>query len=345
MKTIKAFPEAIIGTRVSAKRLRLIASLLFFILLNGVALYFVAPLIAALPFSEGSRELMHWGLYLVITLLAAFLFYTYSKINRRRKELERQVAQLETDLLKALHANDIKKKFIREIVHEIKSGFNPIEGMVAYLAEKERLQKAKVTPEQLIAHIKGGCSGYRRLLANLLEFSKIEFGKKEDLIIEPLEIRPFMQQAVNEFQYAAKSESTAIMLQIEEEVPPIIYCDPIKLRQIANNLIHNAIKFVRSGCDIVVKVELEDPHTWRLVVIHDGENIPEEQLQKIFQPYQDVRTGINMEGNGLGLFITRKLVESLQGNIEVIRPGKMFTVFEVKLPLEQRMAFSVSESA
>ena len=292
---------------------------------------------------------MYWGLYLVIALLVTVLFYSYSKNNRRRKELEQQVDQLETDLLKALHANDVKKKFIREIVHEIKSGFNPLEGMVAYLAEKERLQKVKVTPEQLIAHIKGGCASYRRLLANLLEFSKIEFGKNDKLIIEALEIRPFMQQVVNEFQYAAKSESTFITLQIAAEVPPVIYCDPIKLRQIANNLIHNAIKFVRSGGDIVVKVELDDQHAWRLIVIHDGESIPEEQLQKIFQPYQDVRTGINIEGNGLGLFITRKLVESLRGNIEMVRPGKMFTVFEVKFPLDQEQVvafdYSVSESA
>ncbi len=62
-----------------------------------------------------------------------------------------------------------------------------------------------------------------------------------------------MQQAVNEFQYSASAEKTSIILQIDENVPAMVSCDPIKLRQIANNLIHNAIKFVRTSCDVVVE--------------------------------------------------------------------------------------------
>lgn len=307
-----------------------------------------SQLLPALPLSEGIRDMMRWGSYFVIALLVSLLFCIYSNINSKLlNDLEEANEQLQQHLLKAFHANDSKKNFIREIVHEVKSGFNPIEGMVVYLAEKERLKKTKATPEQLIDHIRGGCSSYRRLLSNLLEFSKIEYGKKDDPIIEPLEIRSFMQQVVNEFQYAARSENATIMLQIDEPVPTIIFCDSIKLRQIANNLIHNAIKFVRSGCDIIVKVELKGLDRWQLAVINDGENIPEEQLQKIFQPYQNVRTGINMEGNGLGLFITRKLVEALRGDIEVVRADKMFTVFEVRFPLEQEWAlnYKMPESA
>lgn len=273
---------------------------------------------------------------IVFSILVCLLLcmYSYHKHQQVRK-LEREKEALELQLLKALHANDCKKRFIREVVHEIKSGFNPIEGMVTYLSESERLQKAKVTAEQLVAHIKGGCFSYRRLLSNLLEYSRLEFGKQDDVLFEPLEIRCFMQLVVDEFQYAAQSENTFIQLQVEDQLPCTVQCDPIKLRQIANNLIHNAIKFVKVGCPIVVKVGLIDPQTWQLTVVHEGETIPDDKLKRIFYPYQDVRTGINMEGNGLGLFITRNLADALQGRLDVVKRNTV-TAFEVKFPLEQK---------
>ncbi len=94
-----------------------------------------------------------------------------------------------------------------------------------------------------------------------------------------------------------------------------------------------------------LKVELHGLDAWQLTVINNGENFTEEQLKRIFQPYQHVRTGVNLEGNGLGLFITHKLVETLQGNIEVVREVKDHTVFEVTFPLEQRMAINRKISA
>lgn len=331
MKAMKAFPKAIVGPginnsfrqRIVSKRVNgPLVGLILFSLMLGPWLYYMTanPTV----------------LIIIFNILASLFFCVYWYSNQQQlRKLEGEKEELEQQLLKALHANDSKKNFIREVVHEIKSGFNPIEGMVAYLSENERLQKAKVSAEQLVAHIKGGCFSYRRLLSNLLEYSKLEYGRNDDPIVEPLVIRSFMQQVVDEFQYTAHAEQTLILLQVEEAVPPVVHCDPIKLRQIANNLIHNAIKFVRVGCDIIVKVDLSGSNTWQLAVIHEGENISDEKLQKIFYPYQHVRTGINMEGNGLGLFITRNLVETLHGQIGVIR-GKVLTVFEVKFPLQQR---------
>lgn len=321
------------------KKIRAICVGISFISFLALEYTYQHNLLPTMAFSEGTRSLVHWGSYLVITVMVGYLFCIYSDITRNLfDELEGQKEQLEQHLLS-------KKHFIREAVHEIKSGFNPIEGMVAYLSETDRLKKTTVTADQLIAHIKGGCFSYRRLLANLLEFSKIEFGKKDEPILEPLEIRSFMQQVVNEFQYAANAEKTSIVLQIDENVPAIVSCDSIKLRQIANNLIHNAIKFVRTNCDVVVKVELHGLDAWQLTVINDGENLTEEQLKRIFHPYQHVRTGVNLEGNGLGLFITHKLVETLHGNIEVVRETRDHTVFEVTFPLEQRMAINSKMSS
>ncbi|MDF2188851.1 HAMP domain-containing sensor histidine kinase [Paraflavitalea sp. CAU 1676] len=262
--------------------------------------------------------------------------------QRMVADMEASQESLEQQMVRALHANDQKKNFIRDFVHEIKSGFNPIEGMVGYLANKERLAKAKVSSEQLIGHIKSGCNGYRRLLSNLLEYSRLEHGKKDELIVEPLEIRSFMKQVVEEFQYTARAEHTHIRLLVDSGMPAVVYCDQVKLRQIANNLVHNAIKFVRAGCEVVITVHLQETDRWQLVVINDGGGFPAEQLRKYFHPYQHVRTGINMEGNGLGLFITHKLVEALHGNIEVMRKGVEHTAFEVTLPLEQPCSFSIS---
>ncbi|WP_162915480.1 sensor histidine kinase [Paraflavitalea soli] len=321
------------------KRLRAICVGLSFLCFLALEYTYQHNLLPTLAINEGGRSLIRWSSYFAITVLVGYLFCIYSDLTRDLlNELEAQKEQLEQHLLS-------KKHFIREAVHEIKSGFNPIEGMVAYLAESDRLKKTTVTADQLIGHIKGGCLSYRRLLANLLEFSKIEFGKKDDPIMEPMEIRSFMQQVVNEFQYAAYAEKTSIVLQIDENVPAMVSCDPIKLRQIANNLIHNAIKFVRTSCHVVVKVELHGVDAWQLTVINDGESFTEEQLKRIFHPYQHVRTGVNLEGNGLGLFITHKLVETLQGNIEVVRAVKDHTVFEVTFPLEQRMAINAKTSA
>lgn len=278
--------------------------------------------------------------------LVSFLYWLYCDRNhRQQQEWQGQKEALEQELLKAHYANDGKKHFIREIVHEIKSGFNPLEGMIAYLGEKERLLKSKATTEQLIAHIKSGAFSFRRLLANLLEFSKIEYAKKDETIIEPVEIRAFMQQVVDEFQYTAQTENTVITLEIAPEMPVMVSCDPVKLRQVANNLVHNAIKFVPAGSGVLVSVGLHGRDNWQLNVINDGEGFSPEKLQQYFHPYQDVRTGINMEGNGLGLFITRKLVESLHGRIVLAKEDKAHTAFEVTFPLDQPQFSSMAVPA
>lgn len=168
-----------------------------------------------------------------------------------------------------------------------------------------------------------------RMLADFLDASCIENGRLDlNLIVDDL--RPLAEEAVQLF--AGSSPSHQLTLRVpDEEV--VVRCDPTRVEQVLNNLISNAIKYSPAGGPVTLTVSRDDRFA-TIEVADRGIGIARDELQSVFKPFQ--RTGASRDsipGVGLGLWVSRQIVEAHGGSLDVSSQLGVGSTFRVRLPL------------
>lgn len=239
------------------------------------------------------------------------------KVVERTKELSisKEVAE---------SANKAKNEFLAKISHEMRTPLTPIIGYSRILLKEINDVSSKEKLE--IIHT----SGVKLLnfTNELLDFSKIESGKV-DLNYETFNIRKLFQDIYHEHIDLAKMKNINFKIDyLHANVS--IYSDKIKIYEIAKNIIHNAIKYTEKGfvlCDIFV-----EKNTLFFNVYDSGIGMSEENIKNIFESF--VQIGNEQSGAGLGLSITKKLLEVLNGKIEVESKVGIGSTFKIQIPIE-----------
>jgi PAS domain S-box-containing protein len=261
------------------------------------------------------------------------------ELGRYRNNLE-ELVRLRTEELAlakqtAESANRAKSMFLANMSHEFRSPMNAIIGFSEILEKLAQDDRQR----QYVHRIRESGSALMMLLNDILDFSKIEAGKMH-LYQEPVSVRPLLEDVCQLFSRKIEEKNIAFCLEIEQAVPGLIFSDSVRLRQILLNLIGNAVKFTAVGevrvlLDIpgVQKDEADGPYM-RITVQDTGIGIPGNELDSIFEPFEqqkgDVMKGYG--GTGLGLSITRSLVESMGGLIRVESQVGKGSIFTVELP-------------
>ncbi len=232
----------------------------------------------------------------------------------------------------AERASKVKSEFLANMSHEIRTPMNAILGFASLL------EKATTDPLQreYIAAIRSGGQTLLQLINDILDLSKLEAGKMR-LQYEPAELQTFVEEVRMFLSERASSKGIELRTEVVGTVPTAVEIDTVRLRQILFNLVGNAIKFTDRGW-VTIRVfgTPSGNGQWRLIfeVEDTGIGIPADQLDAIFEAFQQVEGQSTRKygGTGLGLTICKRLTELMGGTISVRSTVGSGSVFTVTLP-------------
>ncbi|MDL2210457.1 response regulator [Desulfovibrio sp. OttesenSCG-928-O18] len=232
------------------------------------------------------------------------------------------VSLVQNDITEITHAKEsaeeasrIKAEFLANMSHEIRTPLNAIIGIAHIALNDELPEKAR----EHITKINNAGQSLLGIVNDILDFSKIEAGKFT-ITPMPFEPRVFFDSIYSLFEHKCKEKGIALIVDIAQDVPPKLVGDTLRLTQIFNNIIGNAVKFTEEGSITVVCRMLgmsENDVMLEFSVTDTGIGIQDEYKKNLFQPFTQADASHTRKygGTGLGLTITRRLVEMMSGTI------------------------------
>ncbi|MDM8533461.1 ATP-binding protein [Clostridiaceae bacterium HSG29] len=238
---------------------------------------------------------------------------------------------------KAESANKAKGEFLANMSHEIRTPLNGISGMIdltlrTSLNEEQtnNLKVAKTCVNSLL-----------NIIGDILDFSKLEVGKIS-FNYEKFNIRDFINDMEKRYRFQIEAKKITFLLNIDTLLPKYFYGDKNRIRQVLSNLLENAIKFTKKGKILLIvrrSKNFENNHIIIFNVIDSGIGISESNQNKIFEVFYQLDGALarTHDGNGLGLAISKQLIEMMGGRISVRSEINKGSNFEIVLPFAREI--------
>jgi signal transduction histidine kinase/CheY-like chemotaxis protein/HPt (histidine-containing phosphotransfer) domain-containing protein len=269
------------------------------------------------------------------------------KLRQANEQLELRVRERTEELRRAHDAaragSAAKSAFVATMSHEIRTPLNAIIGMLELfsysrlsLDQREMLSAARESSRSLLA-----------LIDDVLDFSKIEVGKLE-IRPQPCSVPRLIDGVIATFEHVASGKGLLLTRRIDPALSPAHLVDPSRLRQILANLVSNAVKFTHAGTvalEVKVQAASEGRQTLCFSVHDSGIGMSAETQRRLFEPFQqgESETSRRYGGTGLGLTISRQLIELMGGTIQVTSTEGLGTRVSVTLAAEQASVSAIPD--
>ena len=339
-----------------------LAGFAFFVPSLHLALHALGWLDDSLRSSRDAFTLSYFGVQ------AGLLLWKQKRQERVVRDLEDSqeltLRRLREERSRAESALRAKSDFLATMSHELRTPMTGILGAASLLGERPLGESER----ELVQILHGSGDILRRLLDDILDLSKIEAGKLELSNVE-FDPRQEIEAVAALFRDVAAGKGLRFDLEMARDTPTRVIGDPLRLRQIVTNLLSNAVKFTdrgRVGIDLSANSRADASHAvnLRIQVSDSGVGIPEDEVPRIFESFEqlDGSSTRRHEGSGLGLAICRRLLDLMGGEIHVDSRPRVGSTFSIEVPVRlpgqapetlrrkaqtpvagQKVAFSASE--
>lgn len=253
----------------------------------------------------------------------------------KRVETERKLIRMKEEMEETLK---VRNEFVANVTHELRTPVNGVRGHVTNLLENGVTPDVRETLDIIIRC----CDNMSAIINNILDFSKLEAGK---FVIEEKEFNFYkmVNHTVETSIPAINAKGLRIMVNIDKVIPEYLIGDELRLTQVLNNFLSNAVKFTSVGyinIEVTKTLQFDDEIELFFVVSDTGIGISPEEKDKLFKSFSQVDASITRKygGTGLGLAITKQLIELMHGNVHVDSEkgkGSSFS-FSVRLHVAQK---------
>ncbi|MBE5888404.1 MAG: hypothetical protein E7283_06150 [Lachnospiraceae bacterium] len=254
-----------------------------------------------------------------------------SKDITKRSFLQKRIKQVEQD---AEDAMKVKSEFVANVTHELRT---PVNGLLGNTRELiSRLQDEECL--RILDLMERGCNDMNALINNILDFSKLEAGKFT-LEKREFDFRKMIDYVKSNHSYKITEKGLEFFVTISPEVPTNVIGDELRIVQVLNNLISNATKFTSVGkiaVEVVKTAQILNRAELFFLVTDTGIGISKENQDKLFKSFSQVDASISRKygGTGLGLNISKQLVELMGGSIDVQSEANQGTMFSFSVWVE-----------
>lgn len=273
---------------------------------------------------------------IVDALMIALLFYI---AYRDKKHFELQMKYQASVLERANRAEEIsrhKSEFLANMSHELRTPLNSIIGFAELIGD-EKVGPVSVDQKEYLKDILASAKHLLQLINDILDFAKIETGKLA-FSPEQIDLKTLIEEVKGTLCYLISDKEIKLIFNIDPHLKTIIL-DPIRLKQVLYNYLSNAIKFTARGGIITVRLQPENEKSFRLEVEDTGRGIPEKDLKRMFIEFEQLEqpTEKKYAGTGIGLALTRRIVNIQHGKVGVSSQVGKGSIFYAVLPYEANL--------
>ncbi len=290
-------------------------------------------MIGYVPWSAVAGNILHLNtITLAVTSLILLLFVIAILYLHIINEKAKKSDEFKREKQEADQANQAKSAFLANMSHEIRTPINAIIGMNEMIL-RESNEAGTIKYSQ---NISSASENLLSIINDILDFSKIESGKME-LVEENYKLDEVIKNLVNMIKERVEKKNLKFTVNVNEKIPNKLFGDSVRIRQVAVNLLTNAVKYTQVG-EVIFNVDFEKASDELMIlkisVKDTGIGIDDEDRKKLFTDFQrfDLKRNKNIEGTGLGLAITYKLLQMMKGQIVVESVYGKGSTFSVAIP-------------
>lgn len=269
-------------------------------------------------------------IYLVLAFLGVLgLVFMISKHKHEAEELENAVQirtiELERERSKAIKANDAKSEFLSRMSHELRTPMNAILGFSQLMKLNAKTEIERQNCDEII----NAGNHLLELINEVLDLAKIESGNI-DISLKAVDIDNIVDEALKLLTPLSEDNGVYINEYLPTEL--YVYADTTRLKQVLLNLISNAIKYNKKNGSVTVNITPKEHGIIRINIIDTGSGLNENQLHDLFKPFERLGAEHNgIDGVGIGLSISKKFIEAMNGKIGVISIPNEGSTFWIEL--------------